>query len=31
VFCEMENTCCRDVMGAVEAAIASARDEQHRR
>jgi hypothetical protein len=31
VFCEMEHTCCRDVMGAVDGAIASARDEQQRR
>jgi len=31
VFCEMEQTCCRDVMAAVEGAIASARNEQHHR
>ena len=29
VFCEMETTCCRDLMGAVEEAIASARRERH--
>ena len=28
VFCEMEQICCRDLMGAVEAAIASAKSER---
>ncbi len=28
VFCQMETTCCRDLMDAVEAAIATARDER---
>ena len=28
VFCQIEGTCCRDLMGAVEAAIASAKHER---
>ena len=29
VFCEMEQTCCRDLMAAVEGAITSAQGERH--